>query len=802
VAEGFDRIAVNSGGTGDTTDFCMKGCFAMSRTGRRRHDERLAALALLTATMLVVAAQSPPTAVARTPRAGRSGVSAPAAPAAPGPAPTPAPAAPPGPDPAGYWVVGSDGGVYAYGAAPFKGSTGAMTLNKPVVGLAPTATGQGYWLVASDGGIFSFGDAAFHGSTGAMQLNKPIVGLAATPTGAGYWLVASDGGIFAFGDAPFRGSTGAMQLNKPIVGMSATRSGQGYWLVASDGGIFAFGDAAFSGSTGNLRLVRPITGMAATPGGRGYWLTASDGGLFAFGDARFLGTARDRMTAPEAGRGVVGVVPTKSGAGYWQVAASGRVYGFGDAAALGGPTAARATIVGMAARPAGVVPAALRPLGSVVPSGPPPQFFSSTANVTWGTSPSLVEQGKAGLALALAEARNRVFVGGEFAGMVPPSPDRRSAAAAPITARPYLAALDATTGAPLDWDIHPDDAVLAMAVSPDQRILYIGGRFSQIAGAPAGRIAAIDLDTGRIDATFRPPAASGAVKAMALWGGTLYVGGDFEAIGAAARPQIAALDATTGALRDGFVPPPNNGGYFQGHTGTPTPGSNNGAVHDLKVTADGRYLVVGGDFLDFAGRSGLIVLDAATGQMTPWQPAMDRPVFGVATWPGDNRTFFVSTGGAGGEVQAFHIDEAAAGPATDPGSSDSHHHGHHSGGSGDQGAAPLWVHRTDGDATDVVATTERVFLVGHYDYVLGNNTVCHASASVCIGGKPGDVPNRHISVFEPSGGAQDIGFTAQLNTPQGPYVALVGAHSLYVGGDFTEVNGRPQPGFVQFPATS
>jgi hypothetical protein len=35
-------------------------------------------------------------------------------------------------------------------------------------------------LVASDGGIFSFGDAGFHGSTGAMTLNKPVVGMAAT----------------------------------------------------------------------------------------------------------------------------------------------------------------------------------------------------------------------------------------------------------------------------------------------------------------------------------------------------------------------------------------------------------------------------------------------------------------------------------------------------------------------------------------------------------------------------------------------------------------------------------------------
>jgi hypothetical protein len=172
-------------------------------------------------------------------------------------------------------------------------------------------------------------------------------------------------------------------------------------------------------------------------------------------------------------------------------------------------------------------------------------------------------------------------------------------------------------------------------------------------------------------------------------------------------------------------------------------------------------------------------------------------------WPGDSRTFFVSTGGAGGTLQAFRIEDGAPAPSDSGSSSGSGHRHHQSGrsGSGGDGAAPLWTHRTDGDATDVVATNERVYVVGHYDYVLGNNTVCHSSASVCVGGAAGDVPNRHISVFEPAGGAHDVAFTAQLNTPQGPYVALVGAHNLYVAGDFTEVNGMPQPGFVQFPAT-
>jgi hypothetical protein len=75
-------------------------------------------------------------------------------------------------------------------------------------------------LVASDGGIFAFGDAGFFGSTGAMALNKPIVGMAASPSGHGYWELASDGGIFNWGDAAFHGSTGAMRLNRPIVGMA------------------------------------------------------------------------------------------------------------------------------------------------------------------------------------------------------------------------------------------------------------------------------------------------------------------------------------------------------------------------------------------------------------------------------------------------------------------------------------------------------------------------------------------------------------------------------------------------------
>jgi Glycosyl hydrolases family 16 len=187
------------------------------------------------------------------------------------------------------------------GGAAFYGSTGSVSLNRPIVGMASTPDGRGYWLVASDGGVFGYGDAGFFGSAGGLSLTQPVVGMAATPDGRGYWLVASDGGIFAYGDAAFFGSTGGVHLNKPIVGMAATPDGRGYWLVASDGGVFTYGDAAFDGSAGALSLNKPIVGMAVTPDGRGYWLVASDGGIFTYAGAGVSTSAAYADLSPPAG---------------------------------------------------------------------------------------------------------------------------------------------------------------------------------------------------------------------------------------------------------------------------------------------------------------------------------------------------------------------------------------------------------------------------------------------------------------------------------------------------------------------
>ena len=247
----------------------------------------------------------------------------------------------------GYWEVASDGGIFAFGGAPFYGSMGGKPLNQPIVGIASTPTGTGYWQVASDGGLFAFGGAQFHGSMGGKPLNKPIVGMAPTPTGGGYWEVASDGGLFAFGNAPFYGSMGGKKISAPIVQMIAAPTGTGYWEIASDGTVYSFGFAGHYGGMGGKALNKPIVGGASTITFDGNWQVASDGGLFAFGNAGYYGS----MGGQPLNKPIVGMATTLDGAGYWMVASDGGIFSFGDAVFSGsmGGKPLNAPVVGIAA---------------------------------------------------------------------------------------------------------------------------------------------------------------------------------------------------------------------------------------------------------------------------------------------------------------------------------------------------------------------------------------------------------------------------------------------------------------------
>jgi len=259
------------------------------------------------------------------------------------PPPPPPPPPPPSTNPSstshGYWLVGSDGGIFSFGSAQFYGSMGGISLQRPVVGIVPTRDRGGYWLDASDGGVFSFGDTQFYGSIPGLglnpagsgkpnSLNAPIVGMVPSHDQGGYFMVASDGGVFAFGDAHFAGSCpGIGGCSGAAVAVMPDASGNGYWLVTSNGSVYTFGDAPNLGAPGPQSS--PITSAVATPDGGGYDVLDAAGQVFSYGDAPGLGSL-----APGATGGfnpASAIFVTSDNGGYWVSDALGDVYTFGDA---------------------------------------------------------------------------------------------------------------------------------------------------------------------------------------------------------------------------------------------------------------------------------------------------------------------------------------------------------------------------------------------------------------------------------------------------------------------------------------
>jgi hypothetical protein len=242
----------------------------------------------------------------------------------------------------GYWLVGSDGGIFSFGSAQFYGSAGSLKLQRPVVGIVPTRDNNGYWLDASDGGIFAYGDTQFYGSIPGLglhpagsglpnSLNAPIVAMVPSVDDGGYFMVASDGGVFAFGDAHFAGSCpGIGGCSGAAVAVMPDASGNGYWLVTKTGTVYTFGDAGYYGAPGNTGS--QVTSAVRTPDGGGYWVLTANGTVYNYGDAANYG---DSAGAFGGFNPATAIFTTSDGGGYWITSATGEVDPFGDAPADG-----------------------------------------------------------------------------------------------------------------------------------------------------------------------------------------------------------------------------------------------------------------------------------------------------------------------------------------------------------------------------------------------------------------------------------------------------------------------------------
>ena len=174
--------------------------------------------------------------------------------------------------------MASDGGVFGFGDAGFYGSLPGLglapagsvgpgpKLSAPIVGMAPSADGGGYFMVSSNGGVFAFGDAHFAGSCQSIGgCQGSVVAVIPDASGKGYWIATNTGDVYTFGDAPYLGAPGIQ--GSPVTSAVRTPDGGGYWILLADGTVYSYGDAEYlggaSGIGGPIRPPRSIPPLMA-----------------------------------------------------------------------------------------------------------------------------------------------------------------------------------------------------------------------------------------------------------------------------------------------------------------------------------------------------------------------------------------------------------------------------------------------------------------------------------------------------------------------------------------------------------
>ncbi len=371
--------------------------------------------------------------------------------------------------------------------------------------------------------------------------------------------------------------------------------------------------------------------------------------------------------------------------------------------------------------------------------------FTADDLPTWQTN---------GIVWALAQADGVVFAGGTFSAVRPPEGETGSEQQVA-----NFVALDAATGAPTDCDLSftvgsGTATVRAMAVSPDQQTLYVGGYFGAVNGTAVSSVAAIDIDTCTPRTGFNA-AFPATVRALAVTGDTVYAGGDFTSVNGQPRERFAAVAAGNGALRP-----------FTADVDEPG--------RAIEVTPDGQHALIGGDFFTVNGQNShaLAVVDAVRGDVEKAYPAGFIPNTSVVKdIDTDGTGFYTGNEGTGGGVFDGRI-------ALDYGTFDQR-----------------WRDTCLG-ATQAVES---------YQDVLYSASHAHDCSSV------GEFPDgrRQHFLAQPTTSTAKLGWFPDTNDGLGegigPRAITIssknGVDYLWSGGEFTTVNGAAAQGLTRFAST-
>lgn len=369
------------------------------------------------------------------------------------------------------------------------------------------------------------------------------------------------------------------------------------------------------------------------------------------------------------------------------------------------------------------------------------------------TADSLTTYQTNGIVYAIAQASGTVFTGGTFSAIRPAG----SAAGSNETSVANFAAFDAATGAPtgcqLNFTVGSNNAtVRALAVSPDGSTLYAGGFFGTVNGVGVSSLAAIDIATCTVSPTFHP-AVSGTIRALTATNDAVYFGGDVTSVGGQARGRFAAV-SSAGALLP-WAPNADDPGRA------------------IALTPDNSKVILGGDFQTVNGTDShsVAVVDATDGSLVKAYPvgfiSPTSVTKSIYVDPASN-AFYTGNEGTGGGV----FDGRIAFSLTD--------------------FNQIWRDNCLG-ATQTVAV---------YQTVLYSGSHAHDCSSM------GEYPNttrKHLlaeSVTDPHLLSWYPDTNDGIGEKIGPRVMSVsssgGTDYLWVGGEFTTVNGVAQQGLTRF----
>lgn len=193
---------------------------------------------------------------------------------------------------------------------------------------------------------------------------------------------------------------------------------------------------------------------------------------------------------------------------------------------------------------------------------------------------------------------NTVYATGNFTKARPPGAARGGPTEITVG---NLIAYDIRTGERIAAFNHILNAQgMGLAVSPDQKTLFVGGDFSTVDGQARSKLAAFDIATHSLKPAF--PNLTGQVRAIVATDTTLYVGGNFGSAGGVTRTRLASFLLSDNSLT------------------TWAPRATDGAVWTMTMTPNRLSVVIGGQFktMNTTAVYGMTAVDAVNGTVRTW----------------------------------------------------------------------------------------------------------------------------------------------------------------------------------------